>query len=259
MEQVIHLIQATLAEYRDKYNSSQYYTCFSTSATGTCQRLNHVQRYVSATSMSVKAVEWSSTSYAGAHANELNSTMKTYLDSWYDSNLSLVDNKLSKDTIFCNNRQLSTYKPSPYVGDGYGVTPAMYSYSRLYNWSGFSISPSLTCPQDNDKFSVTTTKGNGDLSKPVGLITADEVSMAGGRTSSQNTLYYLYTGITYWTMTPSSFNTVGNGNEFFVDSSGVLGVVGVNAGFGVRPVVNLNTENLTFTGTGTMQDPYVVS
>ena len=252
------LVQATLAEYRDKYNSSQYYTCFSTSATGTCQRLNHVQKYVSATSMSVKAVEWSSTSYAGAHANELNSTMKTYLDSWYDSNLSLVDNKLSKDTIFCNNRQLSTYKSSPYIGDGYGVTPAMYSYPRFYNWVGSSISPSLTCPQDNDKFSVTTTKGNGDLSKPVGLITADEVSMAGGRTSSQNTLYYLYTGTTYWTMTPSNFNEISDATTFAVMSSGALGSTGVVNGYGVRPVVNLNTENLTFTGTGTMQDPYVI-
>ena len=253
------LVQATLAEYRDKYNSSQYYTCFSTSEDGTCQRLNHVQKYVSATSMSVKAVEWSSTSYAGAHANELNSTMKTYLDSWYDSNLSLVDNKLSKDTIFCNNRQLSTYKSSIYVGDGYGVTPAMYSYPRFYNWAGSSISPSLICPQANDKFSVTTTKGNGDLSKPVGLITADEVSMAGGRTSSQNTLYYLYTGTTYWTMTPSVFNSSNVAITFAVLSYGALGGPGVNNGFCVRPVVNLNTENLTFTGTGTMQDPYVIS
>ena len=33
----------------------------------------------------------------------------------------------------------------------------------------------------------------------------------------------------------------------------------VNNGYGVRPVVNLNTDNLSFTGTGTMQDPYVVS
>ena len=253
------LVQATLAEYRDKYNSSQYYTCFSTSATGTCQRLNHVQRYVSATSMSVKAVEWSSTSYAGAHANELNSTMKTYLDSWYDSNLSLVDNKLSKDTIFCNNRQLSTYKSSPYVGDGYGVTPAMYSYPRFYNWSGSSISPSLTCPGANDKFTVTTTKGNGELSKPVGLITADEVSMAGGRTSSQNTLYYLYTGTTYWTMTPAFFNNWNSAVEFGVGSSGPLVDYYVYNVYGVRPVVNLDTTKVTFTGTGTMQDPYVIS
>ena len=200
------LVQATLSEYGDKYNDAGYYTCFSTSSTGTCQRLNHVQKYVSSTSMSVKAVEWSSTSYAGAHANEEDSTIKTYLESWYDSNLSSVDSKLSKDTIFCNNRQLSTYKSAPYVGEGYGVTPAMYSYPRFYNWAGSSISPSLNCPQDNDKFSVTTVKGNGELLKPVGLITADEVSMAGGRTSSQNTLYYLYTGTDYWTMTPSLFS-----------------------------------------------------
>ena len=254
------LVQATLTEYGNQYNNDGYYTCFSTSEAGTCQRLSHVQRYVSATSMSVKAVEWSSTSYAGAHANELNSTMKTYLDSWYDSNLSLVDNKLSKDTIFCNNRQLSTYKSSPYIGDGYGVTPAMYSYPRFYNWVGSSISPSLTCPQANDKFSVTEVKGNGDLSKPVGLITADEVSMAGGRTSSQNTLYYLYTGTTYWTMTPSFFNYDSYAHGFRVAAMGELYDWGnVNNGLGVRPVVNLNTENLTFTGTGTMQDPYVIS
>ena len=254
------LVQANLTEYRDKYNSLGYYTCFSTSATGTCQRLNHVQKYVSATSMSVKAVEWSSTSYAGAHANEINSTMKTYLESWYDSNLSSVDDMISKDTIFCNNRQLSPYKSAPYVGEGYGVTPAMYSYPRFYNWAGSSISPSLTCPQDNDKFSVTTTKGNGDLNKPVGLITADEVSMAGGRTNSQNTLYYLYTGTTYWTMTPSNFHDWGSAREFHVTSSGELrGWHSVAYGYGVRPVINLNTANLTFTGTGTMQDPYVVS
>lgn len=253
------LVQATLSEYRDNYNNDGYYTCFSTSATGTCQRLNHVQKYVSATSMSVKAVEWSSTSYAEAHANEKDSTIKTYLDSWYDSNLKIMDSKLSKDTIFCNNRQVSTYKSSPYVGEGYGVTPTYYNYPRFYSVSGSSTSPSLTCPQSNDKFSVTEVKGNGDLDKSVGLITADEVSMAGGRTSSQNTLYYLYTGTNYWTMTPSYFSSSSCAIEFRVTSSGELsGWLSVSNGYGVRPVVNLNTESLSFTGTGTMQDPYVI-
>ena len=254
------LVQATLTEYGNQYNDDGYYTCFRTSEDGTCQRLNHVQRYVSATSMSVKAVEWSSTSYAGAHANEVNSTIKTYLEDWYDNNLSLVDNKLSKDAVFCNNRELSPYKSSLYVGDGYGVTPAMYSYPRFYEWAESSISPSLSCPQANDKFSATTVKGNGELSKPVGLITADEVSMAGGRTSSQNTLYYLHTGIYYWTMTPSYFSNWSNVLEFSVTSSGELHRWGdVSSIYGVRPVVNLNTSNLTFTGIGTMQDPYVIS
>ena len=253
------LVQATITEYGEKYNDKMYYTCFSTDKNGTCQRLHHVQKYVSATSMSVKAVEWSSTSYEKAHANEVNSAMKTYLEDWYNSNLSSVDNIISKDAIFCNNRELSTYKASPYVGEGYGVTPTMYSYPRFYNWNGSSISPSLTCPQANDKFTVTTAKGNGKLTKPVGLITADEVSMAGGRTGSQNTLFYLYTGNYYWTMTPSLFDNVSSAYEFRVASAGELSNGVVNYGIGVRPVLNLKTDNLTFTGTGTMQDPYVVS
>ena len=253
------LVEATLAEYRDKYNTSGYYTCFSTSSAGTCQRLNHVQNYVSATSMSVKAVEWSSTSYAGAHANEKNSNMKTYLENWYKNNLTSVDNIISKDTVFCNNREVSSYKSSPYVGEGYGVTPTMYGYPRFYAWSGSSISPDLSCPQSNDRFSVTSVKGNGLLSNPVGLITADEVSMAGGRTSSQNTLYYLYTGKDYWTMTPSLFLHWNHAYDFNVAATGALNYNSVLAGCGIRPVVNLNTDNLSFTGTGTMQDPYVIT
>ena len=61
-------------------------------------------------------------------------------------------------------------------------------------------------------------------------------------------------------MTPSSFACDSYALEFSVTATGGLCDWGlVNAGNGVRPVVNLNTENLTFTGTGTMQDPYVVS
>ena len=253
------LVQATITEYREKHNDKMYYTCFSTNENGTCQRLNHVQKYVSATSMSVKAVEWSSTSYEKAHANEVDSTMKTYLEDWYNSNLSSVDNIISKDAIYCNNRELSTYKASPYVGEGYGVTPTMYSYPRFYNWNGSSISPSLICPQANDKFTVTTVKGNGKLTKPVGLITADEVSMAGGRTDSQNTLYYLYTGNKFWTMTPAYFRSVSYVHMFNINNNGNINVPAVTDNSVIRPVANLKTDNLTFTGTGTMQNPYVIS
>ena len=61
-------------------------------------------------------------------------------------------------------------------------------------------------------------------------------------------------------MTPSNFRNDGSAHEFTVLESGVLHGWGhVVWGFGVRPVINLNTADLTFTGTGTMQDPYVVS
>ena len=254
------MVTATITEYGQKYNDKKYYTCFSTSKTGTCQRLIHVQSYRNATQMNVKSVENSSTSYNQAHQNLNNSSMKNYLENWYTSNLSGVDDKISKTTYFCNNRQLATKGDNTYKNTGYGITPSFYGYTRFYDWNGNATGPTLLCPQDNDKFTVSSSTGNGKQTKPIGLITADEVNMAGGKSESRNMLYYLYTGTDYWTMSPSVFNFNALAHEFRVTSSGELHDWGyVTNGYGVRPVINLNTENLEFTGIGTMQDPYVIA
>ncbi len=135
----------------------------------------------------------------------------------------------------------------------------MYDYEKFWDWQGTRKGPNLICSQNNDQFSVSSTSGNGELTNPIGLITADEVNMAGGRTSAQNRLYYLYSGTSYWTMSPSYFNYWFYAVEFFVASSGELTHGYVFYGFGVRPVINLDSSNLVFTGTGTMQDPYVIA
>ncbi len=60
-------------------------------------------------------------------------------------------------------------------------------------------------------------------------------------------------------LSPSNFNNNANANELYVTSSGELNDWGnVTTGYGVRPVINLDTKNIKFTGTGTMQDPFVV-
>ena len=60
-------------------------------------------------------------------------------------------------------------------------------------------------------------------------------------------------------MTPSHYYYHDSAHEFYVVSTGGIGTWNMlHGGFGVRPVVNLNTDNLTFTGTGTLQDPYVI-
>ena len=106
---------------------------------------------------------------------------------------------------------------------------------------------------------MATKNGNEKLTYPVGLITLDEVLMSGGINGSANTLYYLYSGKDFWTMSPSDFSNWFHAEEARVTSSGELGLGSAWAGFGVRPVVNLDSDNLTFTGNGTMQDPYVIS
>ena len=80
---------------------------------------------------------------------------------------------------------------------------------------------------------------------------------AGGR-NAKNNGYYLYTGNNYWTMSPSSFNAASSAATVFsVNSTGSLNYYGVNImSLGVRPVINIS-PNVTITGSGRIQDPYV--
>ena len=248
------LIQGTIAS--DKVG---YYTCFSTNKDATCQRLFYTLKYNSSTSMNVSALGYGTTSMEQSQSNDVNSTMKNYLDNWYKNNLNSYTDKISKDTIFCNNRNISNKTNGTYNNAGYGMNPTIYGYERYINWaSQGKLGPDLSC-QLNDSFNVEGTNGNEKLTYPVGLITLDEVLMSGGINGSANTLYYLYSGQNYWTMSPSRFVNWFNAVGARVASSGELGDDWTSAGYGVRPVVNLDSDNLTFTGNGTVSDPYVIS
>ena len=193
-------------------------------------------------------------SYSATHANTNSSTIKTTVDNWYKTNI--VDAGYSDkvaDVIYCNDRQidnLSGYGTA--LGYGRNQTAYMARY-RLYT----NKSPVLTCTNKNDRFTVDdTTNGNGALTYPVGLITADEMSMGGAVYASSNSSYYLYTGNDYWTMSPCFFRS-GNAHEFYVDSSGNINYSSVYYSNGVRPVLSLKSD-ISVTGSGTQSDPWVV-
>ena len=182
--------------------------------------------------------------------NTNDSTIKTYLDNWYKTNISGTENEqYLADNIFCNDRSFS----SSNSGTGAGVS------KTYYNWYNWHVSKSnLKCPQQNDAFTVSdTTNGNGALTYPIGLITTDEVVLAGGWSSS-NSGYYLYSGSWYWASSPYYFY---GGHAFvrYVDSNGDAIYDGsvVNY-YGVRPVFNLKAEIL-LQGSGTATDPYRIS
>ena len=195
------------------------------------------------------------TTYEETHANTSNSAIKQVIDSWYKTNIS--DKGFSSylvDSIYCNDRSLSS-------GTGIGATNSNYkAYERLHT----NNNPTFYCTQSNDKFTVNTSKGNGSLQYPVGLVTADEMSFAGAvyyqsNSSTINNKYYLYMGNNYWTMTPYAYD--GIARVYFAvqnmsDGSGFSGGWSSNA-FGVRPVITLN-GNTTLQGTGTKNDPFVV-
>ena len=139
-------------------------------------------------------------------------------------------------------------------GTGYGTTVTYYgAFQRIVDGNN----PVLTCTNQNDRFTVEdTSKGNGALTYPVGLITADEMSMGGAVYGIGNSSYYLYTGNYYWTMSPYYFSGSYAG-EFYVHSNGRNNFNYVHSAYGVRPVLSLKSD-ITVTGTGTQNDPWVV-
>ena len=201
-------------------------------------------------------------SYEKEHANEINSAVKTYLeDTWYANNIKGTDyEQYLADAIYCNDREL-------YTGDGYGNNNTEYkSKERLRTGT---ISPSLICNNIRDKFTVYNGLGNGKLKYPIGLITADEIIMAGTKLGTTNTSNYLYIGNTFWSMTPHYFTkTFGT----YIDVP-IMFDMHHNGGFdwsrihpdnkyGVRPVISLKADALkynAYTSNGSKNYPFTVT
>lgn len=188
--------------------------------------------------------------YNNAHRNTNNSTVKTTVDNWYRNNLTSYASYLA-DEVFCNDRQSSS-------GNAYGTNTAQYApYTRLNQ----ATNPTLKCTQANDKFTVNTSNGNGALTYPIGLITADEIYYAGSKFdgSNTNTSYYLYTNTNTWTMSPSDLYSSAI-YVFYVSTGGVLRIQNnVSQSYAVRPVVNLLSTIVVSSGNGTYNNPYRVS
>ena len=167
-----------------------------------------------------------------------NSTIKTYLDNWYTKyfNENIGTSRFIK-TTFCNDRNTS----STWASTGSRVDYA--PYTRL---SVDTPTPTFEC---NTADVVTNN---------FGLITADEVVLAGGKYNTDNSAFYLNNNMAYWAGSPSRF---GDSVSFvFVLSP----VGGLNIGYvryrtsAARGVVSLSSESKLL-GSGTYNDVYTVN
>lgn len=186
------------------------------------------------------------TTYEDTHSNTTNSTIKTKLDSWYDTNIVNTGNeKYIADAIYCNDRSASS-------GTGIGTTATTYAAKTR----GDNGQPTLKCTNNSDKFTKSTTIGNGKLTRMIGLITIDEVMYAGGIYGTNNKEYYLYSGVWYWTMAPYSYAS-GFARVGYVLSYGNLSYRIVSDAGAVRPVVSLKSDAISG-GSGTAASPFLV-
>ena len=193
--------------------------------------------------------------YTGyTYDNGTDSFIKREIDTWYSNTLgnSSYDSKVIEGR-FCSDS--SGYKPASEYGfsdmDGMNV---FASYDRLgQSATGYSKenSPSLKCP-------ATTESYGGSYRLKAGLITADELVLA-GENPGVITDGYLNIGdseMYYWSMTPADFARgfafVWNENDGPAND-----YVAVNRA--VRPVINVTTDNGFTSGDGTAENVYVLS
>ena len=191
-------------------------------------------------------------SVANARENTTDSTIKTIIDNWYKDNLNTNYGKyLSTTAVYCNDRSTSD---NAYFG----------AYTRLIT----NKTPSYDCAATEDKFTVDSTVGNGKLTYPIALMTADEVSFAGGVYGTNAPTWYYYnsangssTGSTWWWLLSPNFWDGSRAGVFFVGGSSFPGsfsgdYVG-NTG-NVRPAISLKSCIKYSTGNGSASDPYTI-
>ena len=127
--------------------------------------------------------------------------------------------------------------------------------------------PTLECPRGVvDIYSTTTASGgNGQLSKPAALLTADELSFAGSGSSTAtngstyNANSYLRSGNYFWLLSPGDRYSNGSAREFYLGPNGRLNYSNVNNANGVRPAISLKPGTTATSGTGIATDPWVVT
>ena len=199
------------------------------------------------------------------HGTGTSSTIKTNTDKFYTDKLSNYASKLDMNAGFCGDRSNLTNQSG--AGTGTVIT-----YNKGY-LRVVESAPTLTCENTSDYYTVASaSSGNKKLSYPIGLITADEVMLAGhaggvfaGGFNHQKTNNgsYLGTGNAFWTMTPvGGYNPFGgtgcDAYEFDVGGSGRIDDDYASYTSGLRPVINIKSD-VTITGTGTKTDPYIVN
>ena len=194
--------------------------------------------------MSVYNTEYDHAEYVGfkytsgsQRGTSTDSIIRTYLNNWYIKYFQ--DNTISKkvNTTFCNDRNTSSTWSSTGSSFPYAV------YERLYATPPV---PTFDC-NTNDLFTEN-----------LGLITADEMVLAGAKAQELNANFYLTNEMAYWSASPCAFSGAYASVFVLNPVDGLYGGFVRDVFYGVRGVVTLSSESKLL-GSGTYNDVYTVN
>ena len=195
--------------------------------------------------------------------NTTDSTIKTYIDTWYKNNLTDYTKYLSEDAVYCNDRELAS-------GQTYSTKNDFNfaSYERIYT----NKQPSYNCTNISDAFSVNNTSAK--LNYPLALMTADEMIYAGGKYKG----YFDSNSYSWYNANSSGESVIGSAQLWFMSPEfykssypfvvNVMGAPfedgtivtreGLNLSLATRPVTSLKSCVKYSSGDGTPSNPYTI-
>lgn len=200
--------------------------------------------------------KWTTTAYEATHANVQNSTIKKAVDKFYE-NFLINYSEYIADTVFCNDKS--------------SKTETAFSNTNYYEYNAYirtnQNTPTLKCAENDQRdysrltmeeyTTIYDIKMNGDLKYPIALLTVDERIMAGLIYGAYTRPAGPYTA-DGWSMSPRAFDS----NMAIITISGsshpIWGNSSNNQLGPVSPVINLKNNVVVASGTGTVDDPYII-
>ena len=223
--------------------NTHHYTCLSSGTT--CSSIYYVYSiglgdayYITLTNGKSVSDSLNEMLYAD-NVNTKDSTIKAYIDSWYENNLASYEDKL-EDTVFCNDRRILNLN---------GWNPNGGSTTQYLQFKNNSSVTSLVCANETDRFSMSNTKAK--LKHPIGLLSVPELSLA-----SYGSSHYFNNGQYVWLASPYDF--AGSGARVRIADSGGFRVNSVDNSRGVRPSVSLKPNTYFSSGDGSFTNPFVI-
>ena len=173
------------------------------------------------------------------NGTQTSSNLKTTLETWYNSNMSNVDNKIER-SVYCNDKSEMTMEERSTLG----INTDTYIIYYCPTKRNYTSSPTTICSKKSDAYKLK-----------VGFLTLDEALLSGYSKNGSMTTY-LYNSEAYWLGSPFSYDGSSAGMYVMVFSG--YGIYGVDGDMGIRPVVTLK-PNTNYTGSGTTTNPFVVN
>lgn len=180
---------------------------------------------------------------------EANSTLTNTLNGYYNSIVNTDTLKAQvKDNIFCNNKNILNDETKYFGIKNKNVNNRNIGYEKTIFEATNKEVISLVCPI-NDRYTVLDNLGNKKLENPIGLLTYEEINLIGLDT-------YLKEDYIYWTGTPVKYEN--NLGYVYAVKFGELTPYSVDTNLYLKPVINIDNKKVEISGTGTLEDPYLL-